>query len=99
ALDDGLLARLGDVVGLDRHLPGLWPRDPERRETAFVARASRLGHRERRHVRVDPFGEVPQAVPARPARYGDLAALDHEAEQHREVLVVVPAARAPRHLA
>ena len=68
------------------------PRAPRRRSSRSRRASSEPRHRV---VRVDAGGEVPQPVASLAAGGRDLAALHEEVEHHRDVAVVVPAARGP----
>ena len=98
-LDDRGLAGFADVVRLAllHALPR--SRHAERAEPTFVAQPARLVGVGDRVVGVDPLGQVPERLTALTAGGGDLAASDHQPEQHLDVLVVVPARGRPRHLA
>ncbi len=77
----------------------LRPRDAERPQPALVADAHRLGGRHHVVVGIDARREIPQPVATPMAGHRDLAAQREHLEHHRDVAVVVPARRAPRHRA
>ena len=69
------------------------PREVSRRS----ARSLRVSaSRDPRVLGVDALGEVPQLVPPPATGNRDLAALDEQAQHHRDVAVVVPTAGGPR---
>jgi hypothetical protein len=84
-----LLPELRGASG-SRHAEGLQP--------ALVEQPQRLVGIRHGVIGVDPLGEVPQLLAAFAAGRRDLAAGDHQLEQHLDVLVVVPSRRGPRHL-
>ena len=63
--------------------------------TSFPKQSTCLLVRNLRRWRVDPFGQIPDALASLTATHRDLATLSKPLEQHREVLVVVPSGRAP----
>ena len=95
ALDLGGLARLPDDGGLYGSLGAGLPRDADGREPSPVPFPLGLRRREDRVVGVDPFGEVPQPLPAPAAGDRDLAARHHEFKEPGDVLVVGPAGGLP----
>ena len=99
ALDDGGLTRLAHTVLLTRRRRRPGTRDAERGQPPPVDDAARLLDVGDRVVGVDPLGEVPELLAAPSPGSGDLAAGDHQLQQHPDVAVVVPARRLPRHVA
>ena len=73
--------------------------DAQGPQPLLVADPAGLLRRHHRHVgRVDPLGQVPQALPATAAGDGDLTAGREELEHLGDVAVVRPTRRLPRHL-
>jgi hypothetical protein len=98
ALDHGRFTGVADVDRLDRHRGGLLPGDAERGAPPLVLDPGRLLDRRNDDVgRVHVLGEVPQALPPDAAGDCDLAAHRQELQHLRDVAVVRPAGRSPRH--
>ena len=73
--------------------------DAQGAQPPLVADAQRLLRRDHRLIGVDPFCQVPQPVPALAPGDRDLAPPHHVLQQLRDVAVVGPPGRPPRHLA
>jgi hypothetical protein len=99
ALDHGRLAGVADVRRLGAVRGTLRARDAQGQQPAAVPLRERLVGVGQRLVVVHPLGQVPQLLPAERVRDRDLVALEHVPEHLLDVLVVRPAARAPRALA
>jgi hypothetical protein len=98
AVDDGLLAGGAGVRLLTRMDRARGPGDAQRLEAALLAKAARRLEIHRRQVGwVDALGEVPVSLAALAARDRDLARPGEAFEHLRDVAVVGPARRRPRH--
>jgi hypothetical protein len=85
ALNDRLFTGLADIERFDRALRPSRAGKAKCCEAPFVSPVDGLVQRHGRHVRVDPFGQVPEPLVPLPARDGDLTAAGHEVQQLGDV--------------